>query len=224
MLEDPNIKWARVVSDGFGKRGRRRLDALVAGARAPHPRSAMALGTWRRKRPPLAGALEGPCTAPHAKRIAGALAWVAVLGRQSAEMAQQLQEVRGPMAPHLEQLASMPGVDEMTARALIAEIGLDLTRCGSASRRSAWAGLAPGHNARAGKRRKGRTRQGHRSLRRVLVPWAWAMRKPSTFLGRTFRRVEARVGSKKAAVAVAQKMLVSIYPRLLEGTLYEEER
>jgi transposase len=224
ILEDTNIKLASVVSDVFGKSGRRMLDALVAGKRDPQKLSAMALGTLRRKIPQLEVALEGQFTAHHARLIAGALELVDVLGRQMAEIDQQLQEVLGPMAPQLEQLDSIPGVDEITARDIIAEIGLDMTRFGSASRLAAWAGLSPGNNESAGKRRKGRTRKGNRYLRRVLVQCAWATRKTSTFLGRTFRRLEARVGSKKAAVAVAQKMLVIIYHLLLEGTLYEEER
>ena len=99
-----------------------------------------------------------------------------------------------------------------------------MTRFGAASRLSAWAGLSPGNNESAGKRRKGRTRRGNRYLRRVLVQCAWATRKTSTFLGRTFRRLEARLGGKKAAVAVAHKILVIIYHLLLEGTFYEEER
>src|SRR5262245_42391905 len=110
------------------------------------------------------------------------------------------------MAPQLEQLASIPGVNTITARDILAEIGLAMTRFGSAERLAAWAGLSPGNNESAGKRRKGRTRRGHRSLRRVLVQCAWATRKTSTFLGRTFRRLEARLDSKKAAVAVAHKL------------------
>jgi transposase len=224
MLEDTNIKLASVVSDVFGKSGRRMLDALVAGERDPQKLSAMALGTLRRKIPQLEVALEGQFTEHHARLIAGALELVDVLGRQIAEMDQQLQELLGPMAPQLEQLDSIPGVSEITARDIIAELGLDMTRFGSASRLAAWAGLSPGNNESAGKRRRGRTRQGNRYLRRVLVQCAWATRKTSTFLGRTFRRLEARVGSKKAAVAVAHKILVIIYHLLLEGTWYEEER
>src|SRR5262249_14242831 len=91
-------------------------------------------------------------------------------------------------------------------------------------RLAAWAGLSPGHNESAGKRRKGRTRQGNRSLRRVVMQCAWATRKTSTFLGRTFRRLEARVGGKQAAVAVAHTILVILYHLLLEGTFDEEER
>jgi transposase len=224
ILEDTNIKLASVVSDLFGKSARRMLEALVAGERDPAKLSAMALGTLRGKIPQLEVALEGQFTEHHAKLIKGALELVDVLGRQIAEMDQQLQELMSEMPPQLEQLDSIPGVSEITARDLIAEIGLDMRRFGSASRLASWAGLSPGNNESAGKRRKGRTRKGNRYLRRVLVQCAWATRKTSTFLGRTFRRLEARLGSKKAAMAVAHKILVIIYHLLLEGTFSEEER
>ena len=224
ILEDTNLTLASVVSEVFGKSARRLLEALVAGARDAAKLSAMALGSWRRKMPQLAVALEGQCTAHHATLIAGALELVDVLGRQIVEIDQQLQALLGPMAPQLEQLDSIPGVNEITARDMLAEIGLDMTRFGSASRLAAWAGVSPGNNESAGKRRKGRTRRGHRSLRRVLVQCAWATRKTSTFVGRTFRRLEARLGGKKAAVAVAHTIVVILYHLLLEGTFYEEER
>jgi transposase len=76
------------------------------------------------------------------------------------------------MVPQLEQLDSMPGVNAITARDILAEIGLDMTRFGSAARLAAWAGLSPGNNASAGKRRQGCTRRGNRYLRRVLVQCA----------------------------------------------------
>jgi transposase len=223
IVEDTNIKLASVVSDVLGKRARRMVAALVAGERDAATLSAMALGRVRQQMPPLAVALEGQCTAHHATLIAGALAWVDVLGRQMGAMDQQLHALLGPLAPHLEQLDSLPGVNEITARALIAEMGLERTRCGLASRLASGAGLSPGNNASAGKRRRGRTRQGNRYLRRVLVQGAWATRTTSTFLGRTLRRREARVGGKKAAGAVAHKRLVSIYHLFLEGTFYAQK-
>jgi transposase len=224
ILEDTNIKLASVVSDLFGKSARRMLDALVCGERDPQKLSAMALGSLRGKIPQLDVALEGQFTEHHATLIAGALELVDVLGRQIAEIDQQLRELLSEMAPQLEQLGSIPGISDITARDIIAEIGLDMRRFGSASRLASWAGLSPGNNESAGKRHKGRTCKGNRYLRRVLVQCAWATRKTATFLGRTFRRLEARLGSKKAAMAVAQKILVIIYHLLLEGTLYEEER
>ena len=138
------------------------LEALVAGERDAAKLSVMALGRLRRKSPQLEGALEGQGTAHHAQRIAGALELVDVLGRQLVDMAQQLHEVLGPMAPQLEPLDRIPGVNASTARDMLAEIGLDMRRFGSASRLAAGAGVSPGNNESAGKRRKGRTRRGHR--------------------------------------------------------------
>jgi transposase len=149
---------------------------------------------------------------------------VDVLGRQIAAMDQQRQALRAPMASQLAQLVSLPGVSAITARDLRAEMGVDMARCDAASRLSAWAGVSPGNDERAGTRRTGRTRKGNRSLRRVLVPCAWATRTTSTCLGRPVRRLEGRLGSKQAAMAVAHKIRVISYHLLLKGTLYEEER
>jgi transposase len=222
MREDTNITLAIVVSDVFGQSGRRMLDALVAGARDPAKRSALALGTLRRKIPQLEVALQGRLTEHHARLIQGALELVDGLGRQSAEMDPQRQALLRPMAPQLEPRDSIPGVSARTARDMLAAIGLAMRRCGSASRLASWAGRSPGNNERAGKRRTGRTRKGKRYLRRVVVQCAWATRKTSTCLGRTFRRLAARFGSKKTAVVVAHKIWVIMDHLLLEGTLYEE--
>ena len=128
------------------------------------------------------------------------------------------------LLPQIRQLDSLPGVDTTAARAILAEIGIDMSRFGADARLAAWAGVCPGNNESAGKRWRGRARKGNRSLRRVLVQWAWAARKTPTYLGRTFRRLEARLGGKKAAVAVAHKILVIVYHLLAEGTMYEETR
>ena len=98
-----------------------------------------------------------------------------------------------------------------------------MSRFGSDARPASWAGVCPENEESAGKRRRGCTRKGNRYLRRVLVQCAWAARKTPTYLGRTFRRLEARLGGKKAAMAVAHKILVIVYHLLAEGTLYGEE-
>jgi transposase len=110
----------------------------------------------------------------------------------------------------MEQLTSIPGVEATAARAILAEIGTDMSRFGSDTRLASWAGVCPGNHASAGKQRRGRTRNGNRYLQRVLVQCAWAARKTPTYLGGTFRRREVRLGGKKAAVAIAHKILVIV--------------
>jgi transposase len=140
IVEDTTSTLARVGSEVFGKRARRMVEALGAGNRDAAQLSAMARGRVRRKSPQRAVALAGQCTAPHATRMAGALALVDVLGRKIGALDPQLPAWLGPMAPQLEQRDSLPGVNAITARAMLAEMGLAMTRCGSAERLAAWAG------------------------------------------------------------------------------------
>jgi transposase len=224
VLEDTNIKLSSVVADLFGASGRRMLAALIAGEREPKALAALARGRLRRKLPQLEVALTGQFTPHHARLIQGALELIDLLDRQIMDLSQQIGDLVAPLAPQMEQLTSLPGVETTSARVILAEIGTDMSRFGSDSRLASWAGMCPGNDESAGKRRRGRTRKGNRYLRRVLVQCAWAARKTPTYLGRTFRRLEARLGGKKAALAVAHKILVIVYHLLAEGTFYDEER
>lgn len=223
-LEDSNIKLASVAADLFGVSGRRLLAAFIAGERDPHALASFARGRLRRKLAALELALQGQFTTHHARLMALALEVIDLMNRQIAELDQQIGELITPLYPQIEPLISIPGVEATSARMILAEIGTDMRRFGSDARLASWAGGCPGNHESAGKRRRGHTRTDNRYLRRVLGPWAWAARKTSTFLGRTFRRLEARVGGKKAAMAVAHTILVMVSHLLAEGTLYDEER
>jgi transposase len=224
VLEDTNVKLASVVTDLFGVSGRRMLAALIAGERDPQALAGLALGRLRRKLPQLEVALTGQFTHHHATIIQASLELVDLLNRQIADLDSQIGELVAPLESQITQLDSIPGVDKTAARDILAEIGTDMSRFGSAIRLASWAGVCPGNNESAGKRRRGKSRKGNRYIRRVLVQCAWAARKTPTYLGRTFRRLEVRLGGKKAAVAVAHKILVIVYHLLSEGTVYDEER
>lgn len=224
ILEATNIPVAHVVSDRCGTSGRRRRAAFIAGARRPQTLAARALGKWRRKLPERAWAFTGQCTEPHGRIMQGTLELIDLLNRQLADLETPSRDASAPFTAQREPLMRLPGVNETTARAIIAELGTARQRFGAAARLASWAGRCPGHHASAGQRRRGRTRQGNRSLRRGVVPCAWAARKTPTLLGRTFRRLAVRRGKKQAAVALAHQILVSRYHLLLEGTGYEETR
>src|SRR5438105_3405743 len=206
------------MSDLCGPCGRRIRKALGTGERHPHPRAALAMGTLRRKLPTRALALTGQCTEHHGRLIQGTWALMDLLERQIAALDEQMRQATDPCAPQREPRHSLPGIKGITARDLIAEMGAERRRVGSAKRLASWAGMAPGTNARAGQRRKGRTRKGQRSLRRVVVPCAWAARKTPTCIGRTFRRFASRLGRKKAAMAVAHTSVGSIAHGRMDGT------
>jgi transposase len=132
----------------------------------------------------------------------------------------------GP-APSLEgavqRLIAIPGVGRLTAEKLVAEIGIDMGRFPTAGHLASWAGVCPGQDESAGKRRSGKTRKGSRWLREALVEAAHAAgRSQGTYLGAQYRRLAARRGAKKAAVAVGHSILVIAYHLLKKGVPYEE--
>jgi transposase len=224
LLEDTNLKLGSVVSDLFGVTGRRMLAALVAGERDPQVLASLALGSLKHKRPQLALALTGQFTAHHGTLLGLLLELIEMLDRQIATLDQQIGALVAPLQAQIAQLDSIPGVDIIAARDILAEIGTDMSRFGDAARLASWAGVCPGNHESAGKRYRGKTRKGNRYLRRILVQCAWGARKTPTFLGRTFRRLEVRIGKKKAALAIAHKILVIVYHLLAAGTCYEEAR
>jgi transposase len=192
ILEATKRKRARVIAARCGVSGRRRRAAFMAGARDPHRRAPVARGRWRRQLAALELALQGQFTTPHARLMALALEGMDRMHRQLAALEPQRGELIAPLYPQIEPRLSLPGVEATAARARRAAIGTDMTRLGADARLASGAGGCPGTHASAGKRRRGRTRQGHRDLRRVVVPCAWAARKTSTVIGRTCRRLDAR--------------------------------
>jgi len=150
-------------------------------------------------------------------------------GRALAQLARgtmrrKLPELVELHAKPIELLASIPGMSETSARDVIGEVGLDMARFGSDKRLASWASLCPGNNESAGKRLRGKTRHGNKYLKRILTECAWCARGTTSFLGRTFRRLETRIGGKKAAIAVAHKILVVAYHVLSQGVPYDEAR
>lgn len=222
VLEDTNIKLASVVSDPFGRSGRAMMDALVAGYHDPKTLAQMAKGILRRKIPQLEAALEGSFTAHHATLIRLSLAAVDLFDVQIKELDAHIAALVEPIRTEVELIKSIPGVAETAARAIIAEVGTDMARFVSPGRLVSWAGLCPGNNESAGKRKSSKIRRGNRHLKRILIECAWATRKTNSFLGRTFRRLQARIGGKKAAVAVGHKILVIIFHLLNEGSVYSD--
>jgi transposase len=118
---------------------------------------------------------------------------------------------------------SIPGVGRRTAEVLVAEIGVDLSRFPTARHLASWAGLCPGNEESAGKRRSGRTRKGSPWLRSALVEAGQAAaRTKETYFAAQYRRLAARRGAKRAAIAVAHSLLVMVYALLTQQTVYHE--
>jgi transposase len=119
-------------------------------------------------------------------------------------------------ADEIERLDTIPGVGPLVAQGILAELGIDMTRFPTAAHAVSWAGLAPGKNESAGRNRSAKTTKGNRHLKALLVQAAHTVaRSKDNYLGAQFRRLAARRGTRRAAVAVARSILVRLYRRIL---------
>lgn len=221
VLEGANIKLASVATDIMGMSGREILSAIVAGRTNPEEMAALAKGKLRSKLPQLQQALSGTVR-PHQRFVlAQMLSHVDFLDETLKQCSEEIAERLRPSQADLERLCTIPGVKQKTAELILAEIGTDMTRFPTAKHLASWAGLCPGHSESAGKQFSGKTRKGSASLRTGLVEAAQsAGRTRNTYLETRYQRLKIQKGSKRAAVAVAHKILVIAYHLLSKQTTY----
>jgi transposase len=223
VLEGANIKLAAVATDIMGISGREILAALVGGVSEPELLAQFARGRLREKMPQLQQALAGQFQAHQRFLVAQQLAHIDFLDDLIAQVSGEIAERMRPFEEAVALLDTIPGVGRRTAEVLVAEIGVDMTRFPSAAHLAAWAGVAPGNNESAGKRRSGRTRKGSPWLRAALVEAAQAAgRSKSTYLGAQYRRLLPRKGKKRAVVAVGHSILVIAYHLLTRREPYHD--
>jgi transposase len=211
-LEGGNLKLAAVASDILGKSGRDMLNALVAGTTDGAVMADLARTKLREKLPQLERALSGRFGEHQRFLVARQLAHLDYLDELIAQVSAAIEQVLRPFEQTLERLDEIPGVGRETAEVIVAEVGTDMSRFPTAKHLASWAGRCPGNHESAGKRRSGRTRQGDRGLRAALIEAAHAAaKKKGSYLQAQYRRLAARRGKKKAAVAVGPSILVIAY-------------
>ena len=223
VLEDANLKLGSVLSNVLGCSGRAMLNAIVAGEDNPERLAALAQGHARRKTAELREALRGRITEHHRTLLRLHLEVIGALEHTLAELDAALGKALVPIQQRVRLLTTMPGVSDLTAQVLLAEIGVDMTRFPDAAHLVSWAGLCPRNDESAGKRRSTRVRQGAPWLKTALVTAAWAaVRVKTTYLHAQFLRIKARRGAKKAILAVAASMLTAAYHMLRDGVEYAD--
>ena len=253
VLERANIKLASVIADIMGVSGRAMLEALIAGRADPATMAELAKRRMRSKIPILEQALTGIVHDHHRQLLAMQLAHIDFLDEQiealngtietslkTLSTIEPIEQAQPPLltggsaasvtvSPLLtftravELLDTMPGIDQRGAEVIVAEIGIDMSRFETAPRLAAWAGVAPGNDESAGKRRSGKTRKGNRPLRAILTQLAHAaVRTKDTYLSALYHRLAVRRGKQRAIIAVAHSMMVSAFHMLSRQEPYRE--
>ncbi len=228
VAESGNIKLGQVASRAMGVSGREMLTRLSQGVTDPQVLSDLARGRLREKKEDLQKALEGRLTQTQRWLLAELLRRFdeaeAALERVEGRIDQELKQAEEPsIREAIVLLDGIPGIGKTTAEAIISEIGVDMTRFPTAGHLASWAGMCPGNDESAGKRRNTRTNPANRYLKGAMVEAAWAAsHTKDTFLSALFRRFVRRMGKKKALVAVAHRILVIVYHVLAKRLPYKE--
>ena len=223
VLEGANIKLGSVASDMMGVSGRAMLAAIVEGQSSPVEMAELARGRMRDKRDLLAKALEGRVQAHHRFVLSELLAQIDSLDETIERFNEQIETYCRPFEEAVTLLDTIPGVGRETAEVIVSEIGTDMSRFPSANHLASWAGVAPGNNESAGKRRSGKTRKGNQVLCAALNQAAHAAaRTKDTYLSAQYRRLAARRGKKKAIVALEHTILVMAYHLIQRNEPYRE--
>lgn len=222
-LEDANLKVGSVLSSVVGTSGRKMLTAIIAGQADPEALADLAVGTARKKRHELIEALRGRVTEHHRVLLKLHLELIEALEGALRKIDATVGKALEPIEARAKILTTMPGVSDIVARVIVAEIGIDMSRFPTSGHLISWAGLCPRSDESAGKRRSTRVRKSANWLKTTLVTAAWtASRKRGSYLQAQFHRLRARRGAKKAIVAVAASMLTAAYFMLRDGVEFRD--
>jgi len=223
VMQETGIKLDCVASDLVGKSGRSMLDALVAGTTDPALLADLARGQLRKKLPALREALAGRFSPEHSLVVGRILAHVDFLDEAIEQLSEAIEQQIAPLAPAVELLCTIPGVGRRAAEVIIAETGGDMSAFPTAKHLDAWAGVCPGNDQSAGKRRSGKTTKGSKWLRGTLMEAAKAAaRTKDTYLHAQYARLRIRRGANRASVAVAHSILTACWHMLQTGELYND--
>ena len=222
VLEDANLKLGVVLTDIMGKSGRAVLQAIIDGHHDP-AYLASCVGRVKASRQDILEALRGRVTAHHRFMLKLHLDHIDALNKAIAQIEKEVGLGLETFRQAATLLSTMPGLSEIAATVVVAEIGIDMSRFATPAHLLSWACLCPRNDESAGKRRSTRLRRGGKWLKTTLVQAAWAAVKvKGGYLQAQFHRLRARRGAKKAIIGVAASMLTAAWHMLRDGTEWHD--
>lgn len=223
VLEDANLKLGVVLTDIMGKSGRAVLQALIDGQGDAESLARHVSLRVKASRAEVLEALRGHISSHHRFMLKLHLGQIDALDRAIADIEQEVGLGLRPFRQAADLLTTIPGVSDTSAHAILAEVGIDMSRFATPGHLLSWACLCPRNDESAGKRRSTRLRRGGKWLKTTLVQAAWAAVKvKGGYLQAQFHRLRARRGAKKAIIGVAASMLSAVWHMLRDGTVWHD--
>lgn len=225
MLEGANIKISSILSNVLGVTSRNLIEYVLENDEELTEEKANELVTTKihAKMEDVMRAMNGIITPFQKTMMKEVIKHIDEITSRISEMDKIIDGYMKEYEKSKKKLVKMPGLGKRSAEIILAEIGQDMSRFPTAGHISSWAGVCPGNNESAGKRRSGKTRKGNKTLKSTLVQCAQsAVQRKNTFYRAQYERLAMKRGKKRAILAVAHSILISIYYMLKEDKEYEE--
>jgi len=223
ILDVGGLKITGPISQILGVSGRRIIKALIAGQSNPERLADLVDPHVRASRSELVEALHGDLTDQQRGLLRMHLQLVESLEAAIAEIDRDIGKAVTPFRELINRLNQVPGLSNVSAPALVAEIGIDMTRFATYRHLLSWARVCPRLDESAGKVHSRRTMKSSAWVKTLLVQAAWcAAKKKDSYLRAQFLRLRPRCGPKKAIMAVASSLLTAVYHMIRDGTPYRD--
>ena len=228
ILQDANIKITTDMSDIFGETGRRLLEMIIEGKEIRTEdlveiTSGRGKASLREKIPQIKEGLKGTAREHHRKMLKLIYEHLKYLEKEQEEIEKLIDEKCNEYKKEIELLDSIPGIDQNSAKAIIAEIGTNMNQFPTVKHLTSWAGMSPGNNESGGIKKNGKSTKGNRNLRATLNECAWScIRSKKNRISSTYWRFIKRMGPQKAIHAIGNLILRLCYHILVSGIEYEE--
>jgi len=224
VLEDANIKLSSVVSKIYGVSSLNLIRALLEKDRLSREEiSDLAKGKLKKKADILEKAVNGKLTDHHRFLLRMHLENAEYFAKQIKKLDEEIQQKMSLFQGESKLIQTIPGINEVSATAILAETGVNMSQFPDEAHLCSWAGVCPGNNESAGKKKSGKTRKGNSFLKGILTEVAWAAsRTKDSALSAIYHNIARRRGRKRALVAVAHHILIEVYQVLKTGEPYQD--
>lgn len=224
LFESANIKIDSVVSDLFGTTGRNLMNLLASGTSWTKKDIRLCIrGRLKDKEEALYRSIQGFFSDHHRFILHHLLATIDMLEKEIEALDSRIRDMMHDHNELLGRMAEAAGIAEVSSCDILAEIGPDLLSFPTAEALASWAGLCPGNNESAGKRKSGKSPVRKHHLKTIMTEVAWAaVKKKGSYFKDKYYRLKARRGSKKAIIAVAHRILVGIYHVIRKGVRFRD--